>query len=65
MQAKKIKIIKVSLEDWKKLAELYGCKRETIYNVLAYRSQSKQSEVFRQEVLNVFGGVKTNKVVFY
>jgi len=37
MQAKKIKIIKVSLERLKKLAELYGCKRETIYNVLAYR----------------------------
>lgn len=54
MQAKKIKIIKVSLERLKKLAELYGCKRETIYNVLAYRSQSKQSEVFSQKVLNVF-----------
>ena len=55
MQAKKIKIIKVSLERLKKLAELYGCKRETIYNVLADRSQSKQSEVFSQKVLNVFG----------
>ena len=30
MQAKKIKIIKVSPEGRKKLAERYGCRRETM-----------------------------------
>lgn len=65
MQVKKIKIIKVSLEGRKKLAERYGCRRETIYNALSFRSQSKQSESIRQDALNEFGGVKTDKVVFY
>lgn len=65
MQVKKIKIIKVSLEGRKKLAERYGCCRETIYNALGFRSQSKQSEDIRQAALNEFGGVETDKVVFY
>ena len=65
MQVKKIKIIKVSLEGRKKLAERYGCRRETIYNALGFRSLSKQSEDIRQAALNEFGGVKTEKVVFY
>ena len=65
MQVKKIKIIKVSLEGRKKLAERYGCRKETIYNALGFRSQSKQSEDIRQAALNEFGGVETDKVVFY
>ena len=65
MQVKKIKIIKVSLEGRKKLAERYGCRRETIYNALGFRSLSKQSESIRQDALNEFGGVKTDKVLFY
>ena len=65
MQAKKIKIIKVPLEGRKKLAERYGCCRETIFNALAYRSQSKQSEDIRQDALKEFGGVVVDKVLFY
>lgn len=65
MQVKKIKIIKVSHEGRKKLAERYGCQRETIYNALGYRSQSKQSEYIRQDALNEFGGVVVDKVLFY
>lgn len=65
MQVKKIKIIKVSLEGRKKLAERYGCCRETIFNALAFRSQSKQSEDIRQAALNEYGGVEADKVVFY
>ena len=65
MQVKKIKIIKVSPEGRKKLTERYGCRRETIYNALSFRSLSKQSESIRQDALNEFGGVKTDKVVFY
>lgn len=65
MQAKKIKIIKVSPEGRKKLSERYGCRRETIYNALGFRSHSKQSEDIRQAALNEFGGVKADKVVFY
>lgn len=65
MQVKKIKIIKLPLEGRKKLAERYGCRRETIYNALAYRSQSKQAESIRHDAMNEFGGVETERVVFY
>ena len=65
MQVKKIKIIKVSLEGRKKLAERYSCCRETIFNALAFRSQSKQAEDIRNDALNEFGGVKHDNVVFY
>lgn len=65
MQVKKIKIIKVPPKVSKKLAERYGCRRETIYNALSFRSQSKQSEDIRQAALNEFGGVETDKVLFY
>lgn len=65
MQVKKIKIIKITPKMGEKLAERYGCRRETIYNALSFRSQSKQSESIRQDALNEFGGVKTDKVVFY
>ena len=65
MQVKKIKIIKVSPEGRKKLAERYGTRRETIYNALGFRSQSKQAEDIRNDAMNEFGGVKADKVVFY
>lgn len=65
MQAKKIKIIKVSPEGRKKLAERYGCRKETIYNALGFRSYSKQAENIRQDALNEFGGVEDDKVVFF
>ena len=65
MQVKKIKIIKVSPEGRKKLAERYGCRRETIYNALGCRSCSRQAESIRQDALNEFGGVETDRVTFY
>lgn len=65
MQVKKIKIIKVSREGRKKLFERYGCRRETIYNALGFRSQSKQAENIRQDALNEFGGIETYRVMFY
>ena len=65
MQVKKIKIIKVSPEGRKKLAERYGCRRETIYNALGFRSQSKQAENIRNDAMNEFGAVKAEKVLFY
>ena len=64
MQAIKRKIIVVSPEGRKKLAERYGCRRETIYNALGFRSCSRQAESIRQDALNEFGGVKQDKVVF-
>lgn len=65
MQVKKIKIIKVSPEGRKKLVERYGCRKQTIYNALGFRSQSRQAESIRQDALNEFGGIEDDKVVFY
>ena len=63
MQTIKRKIIVVSPEGRKKLAERYGCRRETTYNALGFRSCSRQAESIRQDALNEFGGVKQDKVV--
>lgn len=65
MQVKKIKIIKVSPDGRKKLIERYGCRKQTIYNALGFRSNSRQAENIRQDALNEFGGIKDDKVVFY
>ena len=65
MQGKKIKIIKVSPEGRKKLVERYGCRKQTIYNALGFRSQSSQAESIRQDALNEFGGIEDDKIVFY
>nr|DAF09286.1 MAG TPA: hypothetical protein [Caudoviricetes sp.] len=65
MQVKKIKIIKVSPEGRKKLAERYGCRKQTIYNALGFRSCSRQAESIRQDALNEFEGFEDYKVVFY
>lgn len=65
MQVKKIKIIKVSPEGLKKLIERYGCRKQTIYNALGFRSCSRQAESIRQDALNEFGGIEDDKVVFY
>lgn len=65
MQVKKIKIIKVSPEGRKKLVERYGCRKQTIYNALGFRSQSRQAENIRQDALNEFGGIEDDKVVFF
>lgn len=64
MQAKKIKIIKVSPEGRKKLAERYGCRKETVYNALGFRSYSRQAERIRHDALNEFEGFEDYKVVF-
>lgn len=65
MQVKKIKIIKVSPEERKKLVERYGCRKQTIYNALGFRSCSRQAESIRQDALNEFGGIEYDKLVFY
>lgn len=65
MQVKKIKIIKVSPEGRKKLVERYGCRKQTIYNALGFRSCSRQAESIRQDALNEFGGIEYDKLVFY
>lgn len=65
MQVKKIKIIKVSPEGRKKLVERYGCRKQTIYNALGFRSQSRQAESIRLDALNEFGGIEYDKLVFY
>lgn len=64
MQARKVKVIKVSLEGRKKLQAMYQCTNTTLYNALGYRTNSVIAEKIRTDALNMFGGVKTEKVVF-
>nr|DAH17216.1 MAG TPA: hypothetical protein [Bacteriophage sp.] len=65
MQAKTIKIIKVSLEGRKKLMEKYQCTNTTIYNALGYRTNGETPEAIRRDALNEYGGMESEKVVFF
>ncbi len=64
MQAKKLKIIKVSIEGRKKLLSMYQCTTTTLYNALGYRTNSSIAENIRKDALSMFGGVVTEKIVF-
>lgn len=64
MQAKKIKIISVSLESRKKLMEKYGCSQVTLYQALRYNTHNERANAIRKDALANFGGKENNKVVF-
>lgn len=64
MQAKKKKIIQVSPENRKKLIALHGCTQATVYNALAYKTDSELAVAIRKDALERFGGIKNDRVIF-
>lgn len=57
------KIIKVKKGVVEQLMAAHGCSQTTIWNALAYRTFSNQAEIIREQALNIYGGVKTTKVI--
>lgn len=64
MQAKTRKVISVSAEMRKKLIERHGCSNATVYNALAYKTDSTAARAIRRDALKNFGGVEIKKPVF-
>lgn len=63
MQEKTKKIISVSKEGRDRLQQAYGCRRETIYNALAYRSDSPMARDIRIDALTIYGGREYDKPI--
>ena len=62
---KKKEVIKLSARGRDSLARELGVTTKAIYDALAFRSDSPLSEKIRREALNNYGGVKTEKIIFY
>lgn len=52
------KIQKILVDDDKipKLIRDFGCSRATVYNAIAFRTNSKQAELIRDQACNRYGG---------
>ena len=62
MRRKKIITIPNGTAD--KIARYHGCSRVTVFNALAYKSDSLLANSIRRDALSMFGGVETSKVIF-
>ena len=57
MQVKMQKIISVSIK------KKYQCSQTTLYNALAYKTMNRRADAIRQDALDNFGGVESEKPV--
>lgn len=63
IMARKKQIIQVPLENVEKLAKVMQVSKVTVWNALAYRSDSDNAQRIRQLALSDYGGMKTFKFV--
>lgn len=64
VKTRKIKKILVKgPEIIERIASSTGCGKVTVYNALAFRSNSKQAQDIREMALNRYGGVPTNQTI--
>lgn len=61
--ARKKKIIQVSRKNVDALAKAVGCKNTTVWNALAFRSDSENAQQIRRLALSTYGGIETFKYV--
>lgn len=61
--ARKKKIIQVPPENVELLANATKCSKVTVWNALAFRSESETAQQVRRLALSVYGGIETYKLV--
>jgi len=61
--ARRKKIIQVPLGNVEKIAKAMCCSRTTVFNALAYRSDSENAKAIRRQALSAYGGVETSKLI--
>lgn len=59
----KKKIVVVHPKNVEKLAEAHHIAKGTVYAMLAYKSYSGLAQLVRKQAVDLYGGVKTTKVV--
>jgi hypothetical protein len=60
---RKKKIIQVPPENVIKIAKAMRCAKVTVYNALAWRSDSENAKLIRRLALNEYGGMEVNKFI--
>jgi len=60
---RKKKIIQVPPENISKIAKAMRVARITVYNALAYRSESENAQLIRKLAINEYGGIETTKLI--
>ena len=61
--AKRIRIIQVPSGNIEKLCKACRCKRTLVYDALRYKTDSELAKSIRENAVNLYGGVKTTKLV--
>lgn len=61
--ARKKKFIQISPENVQKIQKALKCSRVSVYNALAYRSESDMANTIRSLALSTYGGIETYKYV--
>ena len=61
--ARKKKIIQVPRKNVDALAKVMGVKNTTVWNALAFRSDSENAQQIRRLALSTYGGIETYKMV--
>lgn len=58
------KIIRVSKDNLERMMADHKCSRVTVYNALAYRSDSPNARLIRKHAIEMYGGVEEKRIVF-
>lgn len=62
--ARKKKVIRVALGKVQEIAKAHRCSQTSVYNALAYSTESELAKLIRKEAKEIYGGVETTQVVF-
>ncbi len=57
------KIIQVPRKNVDAMAKAMGCKNVTVWNALAFRSDSETAQQIRRLALSTYGGIETVKYI--
>lgn len=61
---KKKKIISVAHGTVERIATELRVSRSSVFNALAYRSESDSAKLIREKALKEYGGIETTKIIF-
>lgn len=61
--ARRKNFIQVPVGNAEKIAKNMGCSRTSVFNALAYRSESENAKIIRKKALEEYGGVMTSKLI--
>lgn len=60
---KKVKKIKVTPENLRKLAKAFGACESGVFNALAYRSNSERAIMIRKQAIENYGGAEVTETI--